>query len=612
MTRLIPESFIEDLLARLDVVDVVDNRVKLKKTGKNYSACCPFHNEKTPSFSVSPDKQFYHCFGCGASGDAIKFVMEFEGLSFPEAVDNLAGTVGLEVPKVEAGKSDFEQQKQKPLLALMEKATLYYQQMLRQHEQRQVAIDYLKKRGLSGQAAQFFEIGYAPGGWDNLIQALGAQDDRTVLKQLISCGMLVEREDGRCYDRFRDRIMFPIRDIRGRVIAFGGRVLTDEKPKYLNSPETPIFHKGQELYGLYEARKIRQKLTRIVVVEGYMDVVALAEHGIHYAVATLGTATSEQHLRRLFKIVSEVIFCFDGDSAGRAAAARAMEIVLPVLADGLQVRFLFLPDGEDPDSVVRQEGRSGFEQRLNEAMDLPDFLFQHLKQQVDFNSLQGKARLDQMAAPLIARLPQGTLRRLMVKQLEVELGTSSSAMQQVATETSPSVTAIADIAPVMRAPIVIEAEPQHHRMDDSNALTPIVRKALQAVVKKPSLVQQLTLPDAIEGLVPETEDEYQLLAVLRLLCESPQSGSIGLLIQCTGLPYLDKLVQLADQSTLVAPALGDVSSALERMQMRPLRLELERYEKKFHERKPLSAEEKKTYFQLQQKLHQITKNRGRH
>ena len=301
MAGRIPQSFIDELLARLDVIDVVDSRVKLKKTGKNYSACCPFHNENTPSFTVSPDKQFYYCFGCGASGTALKFVMEYDGLSFPDAVEKLASQAGLEVPKEQISHDARQEQQHQGLFKRMEAASQYFEQMLRQHEQRGRAVDYLKNRGLSGKAAKFFGIGYAPPGWDGLQTELGT--DKEALRELVTCGMLIEKEDGRTYDRFRDRIMFPIRDARGRFIAFGGRVLGDEKPKYLNSPETPIFQKGRELYGLYEARKIRQKLTRFIIVEGYMDVVALAEYGIHYAVATLGTATSEHHLRRLFKIV---------------------------------------------------------------------------------------------------------------------------------------------------------------------------------------------------------------------------------------------------------------------------------------------------------------------
>ena len=312
------------------------NRTKLKKAGKNYSACCPFHQEKTPSFTVSPDKQFYYCFGCGATGSAIKFVMEFDGLEFPDAVDKLAQEQGIDVPREHSNQPSRESL-HRPLYQRAQEASDFFEQQLRDSTHKQKAVNYLKERGLSGKAAKFFSIGFAPPGWDNLqthllSQATQKKERDEALKQLISCGMTIEKEDGRTYDRFRDRVMFPIRNAKGQVIAFGGRVLGDEKPKYLNSPETPIFHKNQELYGLFEARKIRQKLTRMIIVEGYMDVVALAEFGIHYAVATLGTATSEHHIRRLFKVVPEIIFCFDGDNAGRTAAHRAMETVIPASA----------------------------------------------------------------------------------------------------------------------------------------------------------------------------------------------------------------------------------------------------------------------------------------
>lgn len=610
MAGLIPQSFIDDLLERVDLIDVVNSRVRLKKTGKNYMACCPFHNENTPSFSVSPDKQFYHCFGCGASGNAVKFVMDYDNSSFPEAVDQLAATVGLTVPREEASHEEVQQQQQqKPLFELMEKASHFYQLMLRQHEHKAEAVDYLKGRGLSGKAAQFFAIGYAPAGWDNLLVSL-ANHDPKIIKQLISCGMLIEREDGRCYDRFRQRIMFPIRDIRGRTIAFGGRVLTDEKPKYLNSPETPIFHKGQELYGLFEARKVRQTLTRFLVVEGYMDVVALAEHGIHYAVATLGTATSEHHLRRLFKMVPEIVFCFDGDNAGRTAAARAMEVVLPVLADGLQVRFLFLPDGEDPDTLIRQEGKEAFEQRLNKAMDLPEFLFEHLKQQVDFDSLQGKARLDQMAAPLIARIPHGTLRSLMVKQLEQEIGTESSAMQQAEQEpTNPApVSTYSTMEAVHAQPASTE---QHERFAAptplSNPLSPLVAKALVCLVQAPNLAEGIELPD----ITPETAEEYRLLELLSILQESPQNSTVGLLIKCTPLPYINDLKALADQPMDVRPSAGDITTVLDFLTARKLQNELDTLDQRFQAGEVLTTEQRQRQKELKQTLHSIHKNRRR-
>ncbi len=597
MAGRIPQSFIDELLARVDVVDVVDSRVKLKKTGKNYSACCPFHNENTPSFTVSPDKQFYYCFGCGASGTALRFVMEFDGLSFPDAVEKLADQMNMAVPREAASQREVQQeQEHQSLFKRMEAASQFFERQLREHDKRDRAIQYLKGRGLSGKAAKFFGIGYAPPGWDNLQEALGT--DKTAVRELVTSGMLIEKDDGRTYDRFRDRIMFPIRDARGRYIAFGGRVLGDEKPKYLNSPETPIFQKNRELYGLYEARKIRQKLTRFVIVEGYMDVVALAEFGIHYAVATLGTATSEHHLRRLFKIVPEVIFCFDGDDAGRTAAARAMETALPVLSDGVQARFLFLPDGEDPDTLVRQEGRDGFEKRLNESLHLPEFLFEQLKQQVDFDTLDGKARLDKMAAPLIGKLPKGTLRSLMEKRLEDMIGTRSAAMAAV-NETTPEPEPEIDDG-VSMPDIITEPVPPSHAPDTEDPLAPMVHRAISSLVRFPGLAQELSIPET----EAETEYERLLFEILKRLHQSPQQESIGLLIQWIGSPYEPELKALADhpESDQIRPVAADVRVVLERMTARKDDRALEELEAKFHRGEKLTPEERS-------QLHELKKQR---
>ncbi|GAA6146174.1 DNA primase [Thalassolituus maritimus] len=604
MAGRIPQSFIDELLTRVDVVDVVDSRVKLKKTGKNYSACCPFHNENTPSFTVSPDKQFYYCFGCGASGTALRFVMEFDGLSFPDAVEKLASQASMTVPREAASQREIQQeQEHKSLFTRMEASSRFFEQQLREHEQRHRAVDYLKGRGLSGKAAKFFGIGYAPPGWDNLQESLGS--DKQIIRELVTSGMLIEKEDGRTYDRFRDRIMFPIRDARGRYIAFGGRVLGDEKPKYLNSPETPIFQKNRELYGLYEARKIRQKLTRFVIVEGYMDVVALAEFGIHYAVATLGTATSEHHLRRLFKIVPEVIFCFDGDDAGRTAAARAMETALPVLSDGVQARFLFLPDGEDPDTLVRKEGRDGFEKRLNESLHLPEFLFEQLKQQVDFDTLDGKARLDKMAAPLIGKLPKGTLRSLMEKRLDDMIGTRSSAMAAVNEDTPPEPPELDD--GVSMPDIITEPVPQSHAPEVEDPLATMVHRALTSLVRFPALAQSLTLPES----EPETEYERLLFEVLRRLHQSPQQESIGLLIQWIGSPYEPELKALADnpESDQIRPAAADVRVVLERIAARKEDRVLEQLEARLHNGEKLDKDERAKLTELKRQRHQRNRKR---
>ncbi len=423
MAGRIPQSFIDDLLARVNVLDIVEARVKLKRTGKNYSGICPFHKEKSPSFTVNNEKQFYYCFGCGAGGNSLGFLMEHDRLSFPEAVEELAKLAGVEMPKTEGPVDHQREQRIKDIYSLLEEASEYYQQQLRKHPSKDIAVNYLKNRGLSGQFAARFGIGYAPPGWDNLLKKL-ARDEATKLR-LEQAGMLINKEDSdRYYDRFRERIMFPIRDMRGRVIAFGGRVLGDEKPKYLNSPETDTFHKSRELYGLYEARKYNQNLERLIIVEGYMDVVGLAQYGIGYAVATLGTATTAQHLERLLKMVPEVIFCFDGDEAGRKAAKRALDTTMPVITDGKQARFLFLPEGEDPDSLVRQEGCEAFEQRLNESLPLSDFFFKTLEEGADMNSLDGRARFSNQALPLIDHMRPGILKQMMQEKISELTGLS--------------------------------------------------------------------------------------------------------------------------------------------------------------------------------------------
>ena len=428
----IPEKFIDDLLDRVDIVEVIDRRVKLRKSGKNFSACCPFHDEKTPSFSVNPEKQFYYCFGCGAGGNAIGFVMDYERMEFPEAIESLAQTCGLEVPREEVKPGEKPvQDSNRPLLEQLEQAARFYEHGLRHHEQASRAVAYLKSRGLTGEIAKQFRIGFAPPGWDNLLTTLGTQDAQQ--KLMMTGGMLVKNDKDRIYDRFRDRIMFPILDARGRVIAFGGRVLGDDKPKYLNSPETPVFQKSRELYGLYQARKAERSLDRIVVVEGYMDVIALAQFGITYAVATLGTATSEAHLERLFRHVPEVVFCFDGDEAGRKAAFRALESTLPAMEDGRQARFLFLPEGEDPDTVVRDKGREHLEHLFDTATPLETFLFDQLAQGINTSTLDGKARFSKMAAPFLHQLPEGVFKTLMYQDLAERTGIDIDSLKRLQT-----------------------------------------------------------------------------------------------------------------------------------------------------------------------------------
>lgn len=420
MAGRIPRVFINDLLARTDIVDLIDARVKLKKQGKNYHACCPFHNEKTPSFTVSGEKQFYYCFGCGAKGNAIDFLMNHDRLDFVETVEELATQHGLEVPyEAGNGPSPMERHQRQSLYQLLEGLDDFYQQSLR-NPQAKAAQQYLATRGLSQQVIDHFAIGYAPAGWDNVLKRFGQQkDDR---ESLMEAGMLVSNDAGRTYDRFRDRVMFPIRDKRGRVIGFGGRVLGNDTPKYLNSPETPIFHKGRQLYGLYEAQKNHPQPARLLVVEGYMDVVALAQFGIDYAVASLGTSTTAEHIQLLFRSTDTVICCYDGDRAGREAAWRALETALPYMNDGRQLRFMFLPDGEDPDTLVRKEGKAAFEARMEQAMPLSTFLFDSLMPQVDLSTRDGRTKLATLALPLISQIPGETLRIYMRQTLGNKLG----------------------------------------------------------------------------------------------------------------------------------------------------------------------------------------------
>lgn len=420
MAGRIPRVFINDLLARTDIIDLIDARVKLKKQGKNYHACCPFHNEKTPSFTVNGDKQFYHCFGCGAHGNALDFLMNYDKLEFVESVEELAAMHNLEVPyEAGNGPSQIERHQRQNLYQLMDGLNAFYQQSLAQHNA-EPARQYLANRGLSAEVIKHFAIGYAPPGWDNALKRFGGNAENR--QSLTDAGMLVTNDQGRSYDRFRERVMFPIRDKRGRVIGFGGRVLGDALPKYLNSPETDIFHKGRQLYGLYEAQQSQAEPARLLVVEGYMDVVALAQYGISYAVASLGTSTTADHIQLLFRVTDNVVCCYDGDRAGRDAAWRALETALPYMTDGRQLRFMFLPDGEDPDTLVRKEGKEAFEARMEHAQPLSTFLFNSLMPQVDLSSPDGRARLSTLALPLISQVPGETLRIYLRQELGNKLG----------------------------------------------------------------------------------------------------------------------------------------------------------------------------------------------
>ena len=413
MAGLIPQHFIDELLARIDIVDVIDAYVPLKKAGKNHQACCPFHDEKTPSFTVSQQKQFYHCFGCGANGTAISFLMEYLHMGFVEAIEDLASRAGMEIPR-EAAAASQSNNKTTEFYELMELVTQFYCKQLRQHPEANKAVDYLKGRGISGEIAKEYELGFAPPGWDNLLKELGRSDEAS--KRLTSIGAVIEKEQGGFYDRFRERITFPIRDQRGRAIGLGGRVLNDEKPKYLNSPETPIFHKGRELYGLYQARKVLKDVDCLFVVEGYMDVIALAQYGISNTVASLGTAATPEHIEKMFRVTGKIVFCFDGDEAGNKAAWRAMENALSLLRDGKQVYFIFLPEGEDPDTYVRGNGKEAFLDS-NLRMPLSKFLFNSISSDIDLQSLEGRSEMVNKTLPYLNKLPSDPYKDILIQEL---------------------------------------------------------------------------------------------------------------------------------------------------------------------------------------------------
>ncbi len=437
---MIPQPFIHDLLNRLDIVDAIDRHVPLKKAGANYVACCPFHSEKTPSFTVSQSKQFYHCFGCGAHGNAISFLIEYNGLSFVEAVNDLAASMGMPVPEQQpepdnsyhssddAHGGGLEASSQ-DLFEVMKTATRFYREQLKASEK---AIAYLKKRGLSGETAARFAIGYAPADWQNLEAVFTDYKSEATQSLLVNVGLIVVSEDGeKQYDRFRDRIMFPILSQKGLIVGFGGRVIEPEEPKYLNSPETKLFEKGRELYNLFSARRAIRDAGCVVVVEGYMDVVALSQHGVDYAVAALGTATTPFHIQKLLRQTDRIIFCFDGDKAGKKAAWRALENSLSQLVDGKSLSFLFLPEGEDPDSYVNKFGKQAFEQQLKQAMPLSEFLFKALTQETNLQSSEGCAKLVRDVKPLLQQVKAPALALMLLKRLSQLSGMSQEELEEL-------------------------------------------------------------------------------------------------------------------------------------------------------------------------------------
>ena len=536
---MIPSEFIDDLLARTDIVEIIEARVSLKKSGHNYSGLCPFHQEKTPSFSVSQDKQFFYCFGCQASGSALKFLMEFDRMDFISAVEYLAQRVGIEVPRDRRVDSAVSE-KRRSLYEVLDQSASFYREQLRKSDSRERAVSYLKGRGLSGEIAQSYGIGYAPLGWDNLMKKLVVSNaDRQLL---IDAGMLTDiPEESKTYDRFRDRVMFPIRDLRGRTIAFGGRVLDDEaKPKYLNSPETPVFHKGRELYGLYEARRRQRNLDRLIVVEGYMDVVALAQNDINYGVATLGTSTSTDHIERMFRIVKTIVFCFDGDAAGRNAAWKALQAAIPAMEDGCTTKFLFLPDGEDPDTYVRQVGKAKFEAEIDKALGFTEFFFQGLESDLDAATTEGKAALSKLAVPLIAELPEGVFKQLVIKELSERTGLDSD---KLVTTTG-----------LDRPPDpdrTVRTEPSRTSTQRQLKLSKLAEYALQLLLRQPNVATSLD-EDNLSRL--DGRPEWQILVELVRWVHHAEGGTSTMLLlsHYQESPYFEYLKQLAEQDPLLS------------------------------------------------------------
>ncbi|MCG7600634.1 DNA primase [Halomonas sp. McH1-25] len=550
MAGQIPQRFIDDLLARVDVVEVVGERVQLKKAGKNYSGLCPFHQEKSPSFTVSQDKQFYHCFGCGAHGNALRFLMEYDNLRFPDAVEQLASRQGLEVPREGADdpRAQAREKKRQQGVNLLELSASFFRERLAMSEGGQ-ARDYLSRRGLSQEIVRDFGIGYAPNDWEALKRHLAGHGISDAVQ--IEYGLLVQREDsGRSYDRFRNRVIFPIRDWKGRTIAFGGRVLGDAKPKYLNSPETPVFHKGRELYGLYEARQANRQLDRLVIVEGYMDVVALAQFGIRNAVATLGTSTSEDHLNRLFRLVGEVVFCFDGDNAGRQAARRALETVLPLMIDGRQARFLFLPEGEDPDSLVRREGPEAFADRIVCASPLSEFLFEQAAEGRDLQRVEERERFATAVLKALERLPEGVLKSLLLSELASRTGVEQGRFKALLKTPEPAELAMPVDVPPDESLYAEESVPVRSRRQ-SNALD-LMARTLQLLVHEPGLVEHL--PEELDWCADNDNDGRLCREVIRLLRAGRYRNMQVLLAHFQGTEEGQRLNELARRELLIPRA----------------------------------------------------------
>jgi DNA primase len=545
MTGRIPQPFIDEIVARSDIVEIISARVPLKKAGREFKACCPFHNEKSPSFWVSPDKQFYHCFGCGAHGTAIGFLMQYEKMEFFDAVADLAQRAGIEMPREaqrggEPGSADLHD--------VMARAARFFEQNLADNGRAQ---EYVRSRGIDAKTGARFALGYAPDSWDALRNRFGGQEEDR--RQILQLGLIIERDTrggeraAGFYDRFRDSLMFPIRDSRGRVIGFGGRIIDQGEPKYLNSPETPLFHKGRELYGLFEARQARADFKRLMIVEGYMDVVRLHQAGITYAVATLGTATTQEHLNKIFRLTSEVVFCFDGDRAGRQAAWRALENSLALAHDGRELKFMFLPEGHDPDSLVAAEGAPAFENRLTTALPLSEYLIQHLMAEVDLSHDEGRAKLKALAAPLFARMPEGIYREMLAERLAARVGMPAAALKKSFSADERQ------SAPTRHARPEPRPEPPTQRRGRmSGGRGNLLTQAITLVLHHPHAAAAVKDPEALRTVDKPGVAVLEELIVQAAAAANPSTAM--LLERWRDLPEYGRLSELAMAEPLVAEA----------------------------------------------------------
>lgn len=507
MAGLIPQNFIDDLIARVDIVEIMGSRIQIKKAGKEFKAVCPFHDDSNPSLTISPSKGFYHCFSCGAHGTAVGFLMNYEHLSFIEAIESLASSLGVEIP-YEQNQQPIK--KNNNLYDLLAEIQAHYQLLLKKNSG---AIEYLKNRGITGDVAKRFNVGFAPPGWRNILDKYGTS--KNGISELLKLGLIIQKDNNNYYDRFRERIMFPIRDNRGRYIGFGGRILNQEQPKYLNSPETPLFHKGRELYGLYECQQALRNIQRIVVVEGYMDVISLAQHGIDYAVASMGTATTDDHFNRLFRLTDYIYFCFDGDQAGLDAAWRALKNALPHVREGRQIKFVFLPEKDDPDTYVKKNSATAFEKELDDGLDLSDFLIEKLAKDIDMKSIDGRARLAEKTKPLINQIPEGIFKELILEKLSEAIGLSTAKLNKLLVNQDYQ------LARNGRSRIISKLPKKKLKGGPS-----VIKKAITLILNYPSIANDINHEKIGKNAKPGVEILKKLVTTIQ---EKPQITTAGLI-----------------------------------------------------------------------------------